>query len=63
MCSCGAIGEEMADQILTHVPLRLERHKQGETLTEEEIRLRAGELVGVLKDLNEVCFHWKREER
>ena len=48
----------MADQVLIHVPLRLQRHAE---LTEEEARIRAGDLVGVLKDVLAACFDYERE--
>ncbi|KAJ3526103.1 hypothetical protein NM688_g8300 [Phlebia brevispora] len=61
MCSCGAVGEEMADQVLTHVPLRLSRLAKGHELSEEESKIRSGDLVGVLKEVNASCFDHRRE--
>jgi nuclear pore complex protein Nup85 len=59
MCGCGDIGKEMADQVLTRVPLQLER--KGNQPDDEASRLRAGDLVGVLKELSKACHEYGRE--
>lgn len=61
LCSCGDIGKEMADQILIHVPLQLQRPSEGGSETKEESAVRSGKLVGVLKDLNASCHDHRRE--
>ncbi|KAI9062477.1 hypothetical protein FKP32DRAFT_1686414 [Trametes sanguinea] len=60
--SCGNVGREMADQVLMRVPLRLEKRASTGTVGEEAARIRAGHLAGVLKDVNETCFEYQREE-
>lgn len=78
MCACGDLGKERADQVLIRVPLRLgsgARNKgvskpmmldgdEGEPLDAEQeaARIRAGDVVGVLKDVNQCCFEYQREE-
>ncbi|CDO69328.1 hypothetical protein BN946_scf184746.g9 [Trametes cinnabarina] len=62
MYSCGAVGSGMADQVLMRVPLRLEKNTGAGTSGEEAARIRAGHLAGVLKDVNETCFEYQREE-
>ncbi|KAM6496834.1 Nucleoporin Nup85-like protein [Amanita muscaria] len=57
MYSCGEVGKAMADQILLRVPLKL--HEQNDTDLDQ--RIRAGDIVGVLKDVNETCFQHQRE--
>ncbi|KAI0083750.1 Nup85 nucleoporin-domain-containing protein [Irpex rosettiformis] len=62
MCSCGDIGKEMADQVLMRVPLRLKLSSPpGGPPNDEASRIRAGDLVGVLKEINETCHHHQRE--
>ncbi|EDR05684.1 uncharacterized protein LACBIDRAFT_302853 [Laccaria bicolor S238N-H82] len=55
MYSCGDVGKDRADEILLRVPLRLQEQNF------EEIKIRAGDVVGVLKDVNQTCFQHKRE--
>ncbi|EIW58253.1 uncharacterized protein TRAVEDRAFT_123029 [Trametes versicolor FP-101664 SS1] len=62
MYSCGEVGREMADQVLMRVPLRLETPNEADAIGDEAARIRAGHLAGVLKDINETCFEYKREE-
>ena len=62
MYSCGEIGKEMGDQVLMRVPLRLEQPKDAAAAGEEAARIRSGQLAGVLKDINETCFEYQREE-
>lgn len=58
MYSCGDIGRERADEVLIRVPLRLhEQTAEGEA----QEKIRAGEIVGVLKDINKTCFDYRRE--
>lgn len=61
MCSCGDIGKEMADQVLMRVPLQLQSSSKGGAPDDEASRIRAGDLVGVLKEVNESCHHHRRE--
>ena len=56
MYSCGDVGKQRADEILLRVPLRLQ--EQSESNVE---RIRAGDVVGVLKDVNQTCFQYQRE--
>jgi nuclear pore complex protein Nup85 len=58
MYSCGEIGKCRADDILLRVPLRL--HEQNSDIKVDS-RIRAGEVVGVLKDVNATCFEYRRE--
>lgn len=58
MYSCGDVGTEQADEILLRVPLRL-RHKNVDPALAD--RIRAGDIVGVLKDVNETCHQHRRE--
>ncbi|TFK39439.1 nucleoporin Nup85-like protein [Crucibulum laeve] len=58
MYSCGDVGKQRADEVLVRVPLNL--HEQ--TLdSNAEKRIRAGDVVGVLKDVNQTCFEYQRE--
>lgn len=61
MYSCGDIGKERADEVLVRVPLRL--HSQGDTApgAKSEAQIRAGDVVGVLKNVNKACFEHQRE--
>lgn len=61
MCSCGRIGEEMADEVLMRVPLKLESPKNATAASEESARIRAGNLAGVLKEVVATCFDHRRE--
>lgn len=62
MYSCGDVGREMADQVLMRVPLRLDTPNDADATGDEAARIRAGQLAGVLKDINETCFEYQREE-
>ncbi|KAF8343506.1 Nup85 nucleoporin-domain-containing protein [Amanita rubescens] len=48
------VGKGMADQILLRVPLKLREQNDSD-------RIREGDIVGVLKDVNETCFQHQRE--
>lgn len=61
MYSCGSVGKERADEVLIRVPLRLEEHFQGSNEPDTEGRIRAGDVVGVLKEVNQTCFEFGRE--
>ncbi len=58
MYSCANIGKSRADEVLLRVPLQL--HEQTTDLRVDN-RIRAGEIVGVLKDVNATCFEYRRE--
>ncbi|KAG2011366.1 hypothetical protein CC2G_011493 [Coprinopsis cinerea AmutBmut pab1-1] len=58
MYSCGEIGKRRGDEVLLHVPLRL--HEQSVNSGTAE-RIRAGDVVGTLKDVNESCMQFRRE--
>lgn len=58
MYSCGEIGQSRADDILLRIPLRL--HEQNADVKVDS-RIRAGEVIGVLKDVNTTCFEYRRE--
>jgi nuclear pore complex protein Nup85 len=57
MYSCGEVGKQQADQILLRVPLRLQEHSESNV----EGRIKAGDIVGALKDVNQTCFEYQRE--
>ncbi|KAF8713566.1 hypothetical protein AX14_012920 [Amanita brunnescens Koide BX004] len=57
MYSSGDVGKNMADQILLHVPLKLQEQNNSDLGQ----RIREGDVVGVLKDVNETCFQHQRE--
>jgi nuclear pore complex protein Nup85 len=57
MYSCEDIGKQRADEVLLRVPLRL--HEQTDPGIERGIK--AGDVVGVLKDVNQTCFQYQRE--
>ncbi|KAJ2911868.1 hypothetical protein MD484_g8548, partial [Candolleomyces efflorescens] len=60
MYSCSDIGKLRADTILTRVPLQL--RQQGQATNPETIeRIRSGDIIGVLKDINECCLQYNRE--
>jgi nuclear pore complex protein Nup85 len=54
MYTCGHIGEQMADQVLMRVPIRLQ--DPGSSLALQ------GDIVGVLQEINQVCYEHGREE-
>ncbi|KAH6910043.1 Nup85 nucleoporin-domain-containing protein [Coprinopsis sp. MPI-PUGE-AT-0042] len=58
MYSCGNIGRRRGDEVLLHIPLHL-HEKASEPHAAEKIR--AGELAGTLKDINEACLRYQRE--
>lgn len=58
MYSCGEIGSRRADEVLVRVPLRMHEQKSSRGV---DSRIRAGEVVGVLKDVNKTCFEYSRE--
>ena len=58
MYSCGDIGKSRADEILLRVPLRLQEQNSDRKINS---RIRAGDVVGALKDVNKTCFQYKRE--
>ncbi|KDQ50696.1 hypothetical protein JAAARDRAFT_41779 [Jaapia argillacea MUCL 33604] len=70
MCACGDVGKGMGDEVLKRVPLRLrgssaskqtplgkgkEREGEGESI-------KRGEVAGVLKEINQTCWEYGREE-
>jgi len=58
MYSCANIGKSRADEVLLRVPLRLQEQK---TDLRVDSKISAGEIVGVLKDDNAMCFQFRRE--
>lgn len=58
MYSCGVIGQSRADEILLRVPLNLQEQNSDRKI---DSRIRAGDVVGALKDVNKTCFQYKRE--
>ena len=58
MYSCGDVGKSRADEILLRVPLRLQEQNSDRRI---DSRIRAGDVVGALKDVNKTCFQYKRE--
>lgn len=65
LCSCGDTGKEMADEVLIRVPLQLQRpsstREDADATDEDSAKIRAGDLVGVLKDVNTSCYEHQRE--
>ncbi|KAJ7765398.1 Nup85 nucleoporin-domain-containing protein [Mycena maculata] len=57
MYSCGNVGQERGDEVLVRIPLRL----KSSTSHGNEGKIRAGNVVGVLKDVNQTCFDYRRE--
>ncbi|KAF8646884.1 hypothetical protein AX16_007062 [Volvariella volvacea WC 439] len=57
MYSCSEIGKRRADEVLLRVPLRI--HEQASNKGDKNIK--TGDIVGVLKDVNETCFQYQRE--
>lgn len=55
MYTCGDIGKLQADELLIRVPLRL--HEQ----VGSNGRTPSGNIVGVLKDINQTCLQYQRE--
>ncbi|KAF7356620.1 Nuclear pore complex protein Nup85 [Mycena venus] len=60
MYSCGDVGKERGDEVLIRVPLRL-NDKSSASNGGDEGKIRAGNVVGVLKDVNQTCFDYRRE--
>jgi nuclear pore complex protein Nup85 len=58
MYSCGDVGKSRGDEILLRVPLRLQEQNSDRKINS---RIRAGDVVGALKDVNKTCFQYKRE--
>jgi len=58
MYSCGIVGKSGADEILLRVPLKLQEQNSDRQINS---RIRAGDVVGVLKDVNKTCFQYRRE--
>ena len=58
MYSCGDVGKSQADEILLRVPLKLQEQNSDRKINS---RIRAGDVVGALKDVNKTCFQYKRE--
>ncbi|KIY53012.1 hypothetical protein FISHEDRAFT_34385 [Fistulina hepatica ATCC 64428] len=56
MYSCGKIGTARADEVLLRVPLRLVESAQA-----DGGKTQAGNVVGVVKDVNQTCYDYKRE--
>ncbi|KZT72019.1 hypothetical protein DAEQUDRAFT_723669 [Daedalea quercina L-15889] len=62
LCTCGEIGQQMADEVLMRVPLQLDSPKDDTVETDEDrARIRSGTLAGVLKEVNASCYEHKRE--
>lgn len=57
MYSCSEVGKQRADEILLRVPLRL--HEQ--TADSNTERIKTGDIVGVFKEVNQICFEYQRE--
>jgi nuclear pore complex protein Nup85 len=53
---------ERADEVILRVPLRLRRTKDITAGSSEEERIRAGDVVGILKEVSATCFEYNREE-
>jgi nuclear pore complex protein Nup85 len=60
MYSCGDVGKERGDEVLIRVPLRL-NEKTPVSHSGDEGKIRAGNIVGVLRDVNQTCFDYRRE--
>ncbi|KAF4594037.1 hypothetical protein EYR40_008835 [Pleurotus pulmonarius] len=72
MYACGDIGRLRADEVLLRVPLRLQtqNHQPKSQLEgvgesgegDENGEVKTGDIVGVLKEINETCLEHQREE-
>jgi nuclear pore complex protein Nup85 len=56
----------MADEVLVRVPLQLQRavrsrNEAHEVSDQDSAKIRAGDLAGVLKDVNTSCYEHQRE--
>lgn len=58
MYSCGDVGKQQADEVLLRVPLRLQEQRTSDT---DRSTTQPGDVVGVLKDVNETCLQYGRE--
>ncbi|KAJ7043585.1 Nup85 nucleoporin-domain-containing protein [Mycena alexandri] len=61
MYSCGDVGQERGDEVLIRVPLRLNDKNSASHDSGDGGKIRAGNVVGVLKDVNQTCFDYRRE--
>jgi nuclear pore complex protein Nup85 len=52
---------ERADEVILRVPLQLRRTKTVNAGSSEEERIRAGDVIGTLKEVNATCFEYQRE--
>ena len=63
LCSCGEIGNARADEVILRVPLHLHRAAvENDSEPSDDRNIRAGDVIGVLKEVNATCFEYKREE-
>ena len=58
MYSCGEVGKRCGDEVLVHVPLKL--HEQASD-TSSGVRIRSGDVIGTLKEINQACLQYRRE--
>ncbi|TFK17557.1 hypothetical protein FA15DRAFT_675993 [Coprinopsis marcescibilis] len=56
MYACGEIGKKRGDEVLLRVPLKLHQ-----TNNPSADSIRAGDITGTLKDINESCLQYQRE--
>jgi nuclear pore complex protein Nup85 len=61
MYSCGEIGTKSADEVLLRVPLRLVNESSSAGEPRIDAQIRAGEVAGILKVVNESCLEFQRE--
>ena len=71
LCTCGDVGREIADEVLTRVPLNIsdlvssstgKRPTGGVPMeVESNIQDGSGDLSGVVKELNATCHDYHRE--
>lgn len=63
--TCGEIGKRMADEVLIRVSLRLEagykKDKEKTGADKMDVQEEGTDLVGLVKELNETCFQYRRE--
>lgn len=72
MYACGDVGRLRADEVLLRVPLRLQTQNHQPKLQsqgaaeggegDENEEVKTGDIVGVLKEINETCLEHQREE-
>ncbi|TRM65397.1 nucleoporin Nup85-like protein [Schizophyllum amplum] len=60
MYSCCEQGKTRADEVLLHVPLRLQKRTPTSANADEDIR--HGDLAGALKEISQTCFENQRED-